>query len=243
MAKNQFLVTLLEAGTTSVSNLLLHHYHDIDMTTGELMVYLELKSYIDRGNPNPDLEKIANHLGTSAQQVFDMVHQMIQKNLVEQHLRRQKDGKEDAYYDFTPLYDHLARALNHERVVNEQKVAEQSRADLFKQIQVEFGRTISPMEMQTVNQWIDQDHYNLDMIQLALREAVLAGKYNFKYIEGILRRWRQSHLTTPKQVMADKRQYELAREQEGKGRPGSNSDKSLVLKASLRKLHPDSKDD
>ncbi|MGY0337458.1 DNA replication protein DnaD, partial [Limosilactobacillus fermentum] len=40
MAENQFLMTMLEAGSTNVSNLLLHHYHDIDMTTGELMVYL-----------------------------------------------------------------------------------------------------------------------------------------------------------------------------------------------------------
>lgn len=54
MAENQFLMTMLEAGSTNVSNLLLHHYHDIDMTTGELMVYLELKSYIDRGTrPRP----------------------------------------------------------------------------------------------------------------------------------------------------------------------------------------------
>ncbi|GIC74450.1 hypothetical protein LFLT20_14540 [Limosilactobacillus fermentum] len=53
MAENQFLMTMLEAGSTNVSNLLLHHYHDIDMTTGELMVYLELKSYIDRGTRPP----------------------------------------------------------------------------------------------------------------------------------------------------------------------------------------------
>ncbi|MES1080661.1 DnaD domain protein [Limosilactobacillus fermentum] len=239
MAENQFLMTMLEAGSTNVSNLLLHHYHDIDMTTGELMVYLELKSYIDRGNPTPDLELVADHLGTSSKQVFELVHQMTKKNLVEQRLRRQPDGKEDAYYDFTPLYDRLARAVNYERVVNEQKQADLSRSELFNQIQVEFGRTISPMEMQTVNQWLDEDHYQLDLVQLALKEAVLAGKYNLKYIEGILRRWRQSRLTTPQQVMADKHQYELAREQRGEGRPGSTSDKPLVLKASLKKLHPD----
>lgn len=133
----------------------------------------------------------------------------------------------------------MARAVNHERVVNEQKQADLSRSELFNQIQVEFGRTISPMEMQTVNQWLDEDHYQLDLVQLALKEAVLAGKYNLKYIEGILRRWRQSRLTTPQQVMADKHQYELAREQRGEGRPGSTSDKPLVLKASLKKLHPD----
>lgn len=94
------------------------------------------------------------------------------------------------------------------------------------------------MEMQTVNQWLDEEYYQLDLVQLALKEAVLAGKYNLKYIEGILRRWRQSRLTTPQQVMADKHQYELSARNNGEGRPGSTSDKPLVLKASLKNCTP-----
>ncbi|MDF9444890.1 DNA replication protein DnaD, partial [Limosilactobacillus mucosae] len=59
MAAQDFLFSYLQAGETSISNLLLHHYREIGMTSGELLVYLELKSYIDRGIENPSITWIA----------------------------------------------------------------------------------------------------------------------------------------------------------------------------------------
>ena len=60
MAKQDFLFSYLQAGETSISNLLLHHYREIGMTSGELLVYLELKSYIGelKTPASPGLRKI-----------------------------------------------------------------------------------------------------------------------------------------------------------------------------------------
>ena len=53
-------------------------------------------------------------------------------------------------------------------------------------------------------------------------------------LTGAIRRDALTRLTREERM-----KYELAREQRGEGRPGSTSDKPLVLKASLKKLHPD----
>lgn len=72
------------------------------MTTAQLVLYLQFKSYQDRGTMNPDVRVIAKNLGTSENQVFNQLHQMMTNKLVKQGMRKLPDGKEDAIYDFTP---------------------------------------------------------------------------------------------------------------------------------------------
>lgn len=56
---------MLEVGSINVFNFLLYYYYDIDMIIGELMVYLELKFYIDWGNLIFDFELVVDYLGIS----------------------------------------------------------------------------------------------------------------------------------------------------------------------------------
>lgn len=207
-----FLHRYLKAGTTSISNLLLHHYHEIGMTTGQLMVYLELKSYLDRGINQPSLKAIADHLGTSEDQVNQLIHEMVSHKLVTQRLVSTASGKDMAVYDFSGLIDQLTKIGDQNDPNTDTKEPTTSREEIFKQIQVEFGRTLSPMELQYVNQWIDQDHYSTDLIHLALKEAVVNGKYTLKYMDRILLRWQQSNLTTPQAIEADRQRYEQRRQ-------------------------------
>ena len=106
MAEN-ILQRYLAAGETLISNLLLHHYKELGLTTSQLVLYLQLKSYQDQGVANPDIRQVAKNLGTSEVQVFDQLHQMMVNGLAEQKMQRQADGKEEAVYDFTPLINRL----------------------------------------------------------------------------------------------------------------------------------------
>lgn len=64
----------------------------------------------------------------------------------------------------------------------------------FNKVENEFGRPLSPIEMETIKFW-DED-YTEDMIDCALREAVLNSAFNFKYIEKILVSWEKKNLKT-----------------------------------------------
>lgn len=156
MSTNNPVANYLEAGETVVSNLLLHHYHDLGMTTGELVVYLEFKSYADRGVLNPEVTQIADHLHTSAKRVFEQLQSLIAKKLCLQRTR-QSDGKEDVYYDFSPLVLKLAQMAEERDQKQAQREESNEREATFNKIEVEFGRPLSPMEMQVVNDWFDKD--------------------------------------------------------------------------------------
>lgn len=215
MAAQDFLFSYLQAGETSISNLLLHHYREIGMTSGELLVYLELKSYIDRGIENPSITWIAENLQTDERIVYEQIHQMTEHQLLVQRMKRDAEGKETAYYDFSPL---ISRLVGREgQIQSQQKNVKQTtaREKLFAEIESEFGRPLTPMEITYVNDWLDKDHYEIEMIRLALKEAVVNGSLRFRYMDSILMNWRKNNLKTPQEIEQDKQRYQSRMAQQG----------------------------
>lgn len=221
MAEN-ILQRYLAAGETLISNLLLHHYKELGLTTSQLVLYLQLKSYQDQGVANPDIRQVAKNLGTSEVQVFDQLHQMMVNGLAEQKMQRQADGKEEAVYDFTPLINRLV--LYDEQQADQQKddTGANERMKTFNQLEAEFNRPLSSMEMQIVNDWLDKDSYSPVMIKLALRQAVLNSALNLKYMERILESWAHQGLRSQHDIEEHERQFEEQRGQSvaasGKGK-------------------------
>ena len=50
--------------------------------------------------------------------------------------------------------------------------------------------------------WIDDDHHDPVIIKSALREAVISGKLNFRYIDRILFDWKKNGIKTIEQAKA-----------------------------------------
>lgn len=208
MDPQPFMEQYVAAGNTVISNLLLHHYHEIGMSTAELMVYIELRSYIDRGQSDPAVAQIAKHLGTSEDQVYDLINQMIKDRFMVQKMVKSADGKESMQYDFAPLLNKLKRLVENHTTATQHQQTKNQRQELFATLETEFGRLLNPIEMSLVNDWLDQDHYDIEVIKLALRETVLNGKYNFKYMDRILSNWARQNLKTPQAVKAAQQQFD-----------------------------------
>ncbi len=88
------------------------------------------------------------------------------------------------------LYDML---LAKELVKKEDK----QRLNLVEIIENEFGRTLSPIEMETIREW-DQLGYGEEMILNAVKEATLRDIHSLRYIATILQNWREQGITNSK---------------------------------------------
>lgn len=212
MTDASLLQHYLQAGETSISNLLLHHYKELGMTTSQFVLYLQFKSYQDRGIMNPDVRTIAKNLGTKERQVFEQLHQMMTNHLVEQKMRKMEDGKEDAIYDFSLLINKLV-LLNENNQEAATKVENtNSRVETFNQLEAEFGRPLSSMELQIVNDWLDKDNYSAIMIKLALRQAVMNSALNLQYMDRILQSWDRQGLRTERDIGEHEKRFEQRKE-------------------------------
>ncbi len=208
MADTDLLQHYLQAGETNISNLLLHHYKELGMTTSQFVLYLQFKSYQDRGIMNPDVRTIAKNLGTEERQVFEQLHQMMTNHLVEQKMRKLDNGKEDAIYDFSLLINKLALLNENDKELSIKVENTATRAETFNQLEAEFGRPLSSMELQIVNDWLDKDNYSAVMIKLALRQAVMNSALNLQYMDRILQSWNRQGLRTERDIGEHEKRFE-----------------------------------
>lgn len=212
MTDASLLQHYLQAGETNISNLLLHHYKELGMTTSQFVLYLQFKSYQDRGIMNPDVRTIAKNLGTKERQVFEQLHQMMTNHLVEQKMRKMEDGKEDAIYDFSLLINKLALLNENDQAVTVKVENTNNRVETFNQLEAEFGRPLSSMELQIVNDWLDKDNYSAIMIKLALRQAVMNSALNLQYMDRILQSWDRQGLRTERDINEHEKRFEQRKE-------------------------------
>lgn len=197
---NELLQKWLKAGDTTVSNVLLAHYNEVGLNTEQLVLVLQLKSFIDAGNDFPDTDIISKRMQITSSDVFKLIHELINKKLLVIETGKNQDGKTRDSYRLDLLWNKLTLVISQQE--NQQRVEKQhlSEQELFQLFESEFGRPLSPIEMQTIGMWLDDDHYAIELIELALREAVLSQVYNLKYVDRILLNWERKNIRTKDQV-------------------------------------------
>ena len=199
-----FTQRYIQAGQTSIANYLLDHFREVGMTTDQLLVFLQLRRYMDRGQKMPAAEDIADHLGWDKQRVYQILHELIANKLMTITSVPDGQGQKQDAYDFRLLMEKLSQLAVQTTKKEVQTSATTDRATVFNQIETEFGRPLSPLEMESINQWLDNDHYRPELIQLALKEAVLSQAYSLKYMDRILLNWEKKNLKTAAQVQREK---------------------------------------
>lgn len=191
--------TLINAGQTSIHNYLLIHYQDIGMDNDDLIIYLQITRLQSQGD-QATLSALAQSMKVTEQSLSKRVQRFVQRDL----MTVQNLGNRQEYFDFSPLFDKL---LKGQRVNQDNPVVstgEQSRRQVVRVLQGEFGRQLSPMELQTVNQWFDIEHFDPNMMVLAIQEAIANNARSLRYIESILINWKKANLTSPQAVQIAK---------------------------------------
>ena len=81
--------------------------------------------------------------------------------------------------------------------------------NLYDFVEKNFGRTLSPVEIDEISKW-----ENNDLTRYAIKQAILNGAYNFSYINKILHNYKMNNIQTVQQAQeADKKFMEQKEEQ------------------------------
>ena len=194
----------LASGQTVIHNSLLHHYATIGLDETELIFIIQMQSYLDQSVFFPNMAEIANRMGRREADIFSILHSLIQKNIISISTEKDDQGKVVDRYSLLPLYKKLQELLSRKKGQFEEK---QQSINLLEIFQQEFGRLLTPIEMQTIGEWLDRDHYSQDVILEALREAVLNQKYSLKYIDRILLSWDKKNIRSSSQAKQETKRF------------------------------------
>lgn len=204
---DKFVKQWIDAGSTTLPTLLLIHYKDVGLTDKDLVILIQLKALVDKGDTFPDTEVLAQRLRVSKEEAFSSIHQLINKNVLAIHTVTNDEGKSQDHLSFDLLWEKIFVYLKQKDAEKQSKAEEIQAGELYKMFESEFGRPLSPIEIQTLNMWIDEDHYEPELIQMALREAVLSQVYSLKYIDKILLNWEKKNIRTKEQVEKETRHH------------------------------------
>ena len=72
---------------------------------------------------------------------------------------------------------------------------------LYRRFEAEFGRSLKYSENEQIRQWLEDDGLPADLVEEALRRAVLRNKGTLAYINSILRDWEKKGYKTLDQVL------------------------------------------
>lgn len=212
------MAAAMQAGSVSVPLVLLRLYPKLKLTDTEAMLLIQIMAFQEKeGKEFPTPEELQVRMAASAETVIKALQRLMKDELLQIDAEVDEgSGVLSERYNLSPLYRKLAAAWTHEAsasaaasggsAANRRQEAaaaaepEGEDLNLFSVFQKEFARLLTPMECETITQWLDRDRYPEELILFALKEAVFAGVINFRYIDRILLEWSRNRVQTPEQA-------------------------------------------
>src|SRR5690625_4403996 len=180
---------------------LLTDYQSIGLNEQDVMVILQIHRFLQLGNEFPTPAELSTSLTMSEADCVDHLRTLIQKNIIEMKELRNEQNQLSEAYSLDPLWEKLFL------VKEEPAAVENHEGTIFILFEQEFGRPLSPFEIETINVWLDEDAMSPALIKVSLRESFLIGKLNFKYIDRMLREWKKKGIHTVEQARESSRQF------------------------------------
>lgn len=215
---------LLAEGGVFVPQFALRSYRALGLTDAEFVLLLQIAGFRHaEGNAFPTPDEIGRRMGIGPAQVSELIGGLIRRDFlaIDERIDPETGVRSEAYR-WTGWYERAAalaaednaappaggaaRAASRQPAGRAEEAGEQT-PNLFAVFEREFGRPLSPMELETISTWLDQDRYPEELIKVALKEAVFAGKLHFRYIDRILLEWSRNRITTAEEARLHARQF------------------------------------
>ena len=146
---------------------------NLDITIKEFMLLL----YFININNSLDLKNIKDKLGLDDEDILNTYSSLLTKKLISVSLVK-TNGLSSEVINLDMFYDKLIMNTKTEEVST----------DIYSKFESEFGRVLSPIEYETINRWLSSG-VKEDLILNALKEAVVSGACNLRYIDKIIYSW------------------------------------------------------
>lgn len=200
-----------KSGNLVLPSALLLHYNHLFSSSEDFLVwqFFYLQNTTALGELSPS--QIAEKIGKNVTEVNQAISRLTEKGLL-QYRTIELNGEIEVIFDATLALERLDQ-LFEKQAPNQVQSAPNDLKSLVDTFQQELGRLLSPFEIEDLEKSLKEDGTSADLIKEALREAVLNGKPNWKYIQAILRNWRHEGIKTVAQVEAKRLERETSNPQ------------------------------
>lgn len=180
------------------------NYKLLSIDEQELSVILHIHRFNQEGILFPTPFKLAELMTIDEQQCSQLLRQLIQKDLLTIIEYQTENGIVNERYSLEPLWEKLYQKQPEKKTNAD---TSDQLMNIFVLFEQEFGRALSPFEIETISIWLDQEAIEPVLIKAALRESVLMNKLNFRYIDRILSEWQRKGIKTVDQAREQSKNF------------------------------------
>ena len=94
------------------------------------------------------------------------------------------------------------KSVNNNNTINNNTSNNIYNNNIYDFIEENFGRTLNPLEYEEISKWEDNE-----LTRYAIKEAILGGKYNIKYISVVLHSYKMNNIKTVQQAQNEKERF------------------------------------
>lgn len=184
----------------TINGLLFQYYTRLGLTDEQFLILLHIRRFHQEGHDFPTPEDIESRMTLTRELCTKQLQELSAKRFIEIIDLAASDGKMNERVSINPLYEKLAMLFFEQSANQAENQQKQREGELYKRFEEEFARPLSPMEMEMISMWLDDDQHDPVLIEAALREAVVSSRMNFRYIDRILFDWKKNGVQTVEQA-------------------------------------------
>ena len=208
LVKNLRFTQDITSCSCAVPVVLLREYQKLNLNETELITLIRL-IYLRQSREILTLPGIAEEFSCSMEEALVILQPFFAKSLIDDYDNDgtyQCDGLFRQLYELWMDFQRAKSKAGYKKVekTEKQKIAVQS--SIYHSFEREMGRSLTFKENQQIREWLDKENINEELVDEALRRAVLQGVMQgtspLAYIDKILLNWQKQKLTSLEAVMA-----------------------------------------
>ncbi|MCD8510698.1 MAG: DnaD domain-containing protein [Bacillus sp. (in: Bacteria)] len=184
----------------SIPSILMTNYAKLGLTEEQFMLLLHIRCYAQEGNFFPTPDQLQSRMIIDSERCTYHLKKLLTKGFLSIQEEQDEDGRLSEAFSLRPLMEKIVNHLLNQAMDRDRNQKKIEEGQLFQRFEVEFSRPLSPMEMEMISMWLDEDNHAPVIIEAALREAVVSQKINFRYIDRILHDWKKNGIKTVQQA-------------------------------------------
>lgn len=139
-----------------------------------------------------DIALLSKTLNMSEEQILQAYGSLMAKKLIKVAAIKDGYGKVIEKVSLDNFYNEI-------KTEYKTKEEEVKKEDIYTIFEKEFGRTLSSMDYEIINAWIDNG-FSEELVIAALKEAVYNGVPNLRYIDKVLYEWNRKGIKKPTDI-------------------------------------------
>lgn len=191
---NYLLKQLLEYDIIDYQRLVLRFYHKFNLTEQEAVALIKLHDLLEEKEDIIDPKKFSRWVSTSTKETEKTLESLMTKGYLKIKLITDENDKEKEVFDIDFFVSKVVDYLEKKRVNHLESVV----YAWVQYLEDTLQKPLTPLDMEIVSHWIDENAYTFDMVKEATMEALKRKHPTIRVIDQLLLKKLNSVKVSPK---------------------------------------------